>query len=154
MCKEVSLAVSHRIFKWKKVSNGKFGKKTYSSAMYFILEVEVVEILTTLCLCNETTDRKVNTCRRQLKKNQGGKNILIVMPSGFCYKWTCWTFSWCQKKGWNLVLFMFQLYLLTLLFQCFHSKEPPNCFQLFYSFLNSHHSVPSSQKSCEILPPE
>ena len=27
MCKEVSLAVSHRIFKWKEVSNGKFGKK-------------------------------------------------------------------------------------------------------------------------------
>ena len=75
MCKEVSLAVSHRIFKWKKVSNGKFGKKTYSSAMYFILEVEVVEILTTLCLCNESTDRKVNTCQRQLKKNQGGKTF-------------------------------------------------------------------------------
>ena len=27
MGKEVSLAVSHRIFKWKKVSDGKFGKK-------------------------------------------------------------------------------------------------------------------------------
>jgi len=91
--------------------------------MYFILEVEVAEIRTTLCLCNESTDRKVNTCRRQLKKNQGGKNILIVMPSGFCYKWTCWTFSWCQKRGCNLVLFMFHLYLLTLLFQCFHNKH-------------------------------
>ena len=27
MGKEVSLAVSHRIFKWKKVSDGKFGEK-------------------------------------------------------------------------------------------------------------------------------
>ena len=59
MCKEVSLAVSHRIFKWKKVSNGKFGKKTYSSAMYFILEVKVVEILTTLCLFIESTDKRL-----------------------------------------------------------------------------------------------
>lgn len=76
MCKEVSLAGSHRIFKWKKVSNGKFGKKKrYSSAMYFILEVEVAEILTTLCLCNENTDRKVNTCRRQLKKIRGKKTF-------------------------------------------------------------------------------
>ena len=48
-------------------------KKRYSSAMYFILEVEVAEILTTLCLCNESTDRKVNTCRRQLKKQKSGK---------------------------------------------------------------------------------
>lgn len=45
------------------------------------------------------------------------------MPLGFCYKWTCWTFSWCQKSGCNLVLFMFQLYILTLVFQCFHSKH-------------------------------
>ena len=45
------------------------------------------------------------------------------MPLGFCYKWTCWTFSWCQKRGCNLLLFMFQLYLLTLLFQCFHCKH-------------------------------
>jgi len=50
------------------------GKNRYSSAMYFILEVEVAEILTILCLCNESTDRKVNTCQRQLKKNQGGKH--------------------------------------------------------------------------------
>ena len=49
-------------------------KNRYSSAMYFILEVEVVEILTTLCLCNESTDIKVNTCRRQLKKHRGGKH--------------------------------------------------------------------------------
>ena len=49
------------------------GKKRYSSAMYFILEVEVAEILTTLCHCNESTERKVNTCQRQLKKNQGKK---------------------------------------------------------------------------------
>ena len=85
------------------------------------------------------------------KKKSGEKSILTVMPLWFCCKWTFWTFSWCQKKGCNLVLFTFQLYLLTLLFQCFHSKESPNCFQLFYSFLKSHHSVPSSQKSCEIL---
>ena len=94
--------------------------------MYFILEVEVAEILTTLCLCNESTDRKVNMYQRQLKKIKKkirGKKILTVMPLGFCYKWTCWTFSWCQKRGYNLVLFMFQLYLLTLLFQCFHSKH-------------------------------
>ena len=45
------------------------------------------------------------------------------MPLEFCYKWTCGTFSWCQKRGCSLVLFMFQLYLLTLLFQCFHSKR-------------------------------
>ena len=57
------------------------------------------------------------------KNNQGEKNILTVMPLGFCYKWTCWTFSWCQKRGCNLLLFMFQLYLLTLLFQCFHCKH-------------------------------
>lgn len=50
------------------------GKNRYSSAMYFILEVEVAEILTTLCLCNESTERKVNTCQRQLKKKIGGKN--------------------------------------------------------------------------------
>lgn len=49
------------------------GKKRYSSAMYFTLEVEVSEILTTLSLCNESTDRKVNMCRRQMKKNQGKK---------------------------------------------------------------------------------
>ena len=49
------------------------GRNRYSSAMYFTLEVEVPEILTTLCLCNESTDRKVNTCRRQMKKNQGEK---------------------------------------------------------------------------------
>ena len=57
------------------------------------------------------------------KKKIRGKNTLTVMPLGFCYKWTCWTFSWCQKRGCKLVLFMFQLYLLTLLFQCFHSKH-------------------------------
>ena len=63
------------------------GKNRYSSAMYCILEVEVAEILTILCLCNESTDRKVNTCQRQLKKkNQVEKNILTVMPLGFCYK--------------------------------------------------------------------
>ena len=56
------------------------------------------------------------------KNKNREKNILIVMPLEFCYKWTCGTFSWCQKRGCSLVLFMFQLYLLTLLFQCFHSK--------------------------------
>lgn len=68
--------------------------------MYFILEVEVAEILTTLCLCNESTDRKVNTYEGNWKnKNQEKKNILIVMPLEFCYKWTCGTFSWCQKRA-------------------------------------------------------
>ena len=57
-------------------------KKRYSSAMYFILEVEVAEILTTLCFRNESTDRKVNTCRRQLKKNQGKKILIVTGTTG------------------------------------------------------------------------
>lgn len=73
MYKVVSLALSQNICKQNKVSNGKFGKRKYFSTKFFTLGVEVAEIVTTSCLCNENTDRKVDKCRVLVKNYLGEK---------------------------------------------------------------------------------
>lgn len=73
MYKVGSLALSHNIFKWNKVSNGKFRKSRYTSTKYFTLGIEVAEI-PQLCLCSESTDRKVSKCRMQVKNHLGKKH--------------------------------------------------------------------------------
>ena len=57
------------------------------------------------------------------KKSGEKKTFQLWCLWGFAINEPVGLFSWCQKRGCNLALFMFQLYLLTLLFQCFHSKH-------------------------------
>lgn len=61
------LALSHNTFKWNKVSNGKFRQSRNSSTKNFSLGIEVAEILTTLSLYNDSTERKINKCRASEK---------------------------------------------------------------------------------------